>query len=1224
LTAPDATTERRPYSLGSDSPFPGLRPFDFHDAEWFFGREREVIDLLRRLAQTRFLVVTGDSGSGKSSLVRAGLLPKLANGALCSDGGSWWFAVTTPGTAPLTRLGEALGAAVDSRRVMGVKDARAGASADGAVNQRGFRAEFLGFDPKALAELYPALKGNDRLLIVIDQFEELFRPDFMRREDWLDQATMYVQTLLEASTLRGGRIFVMFTMRSDFLGPCDRIPTLVESINDNCLYLVPRLSRRAVRDLIIKPLERAEVIVSDEAVRRVAEIFESSDQDRVPLLQYALRLLWDKGEQTWRKASKLELADWEKFLEEFRIGQGDPPFRVLSKLFDASAEALIASESDQRVKDLQLIFREICEVTQDRIIRNPKRVKDLVLGAMNFRPSVEDLFERLTGNGPLIVARERTAGEGFGWWSVSTSLTEDSILDVPHECVPRHWNRFKEAASKRSAEERIGQRLGTTEEMADAKDRPAAQAAEGAQPTKFSVPFDLTNGGADALAAPEAADAAAYLETVKDSLNPFPVAQWQRIQHALKSIERAFDAWRNQRAHGGALSSSPIDGGELTPDTDPAPILRMKLAAQVVADLRNSAELAGFEAEWLPFCERIWWKLGAASDEFSPVTDGNYERAWSALYLARAALAHEDYERAKRWAHSSKQSFERLASSRDKMLVHYADAIGKRAERDENAAFQKLCVALTRAVTARLPSATLGKDAYVILEDLAECSIALGQWDAAVRCSWLAWEEGRTGGGEAQDWQSAQLTLAIALTEGMAASDSSVVSAGRSIWRELARLLLESVIRTARSRPLITRAHAHLALLLGDRGAPDEEVQEHVENALRLESERPVLSPRLKIDLDRLQQRARGSGGPAQSVRPSARSEDRPQHAPLPPELLEELSKRLLQDSDKAADEAWDVLLKSRAVPITLQRAGFHFEQDSGISDEEVQKRIDAARKNCLGDLSDQTRPAGWWREFEEAERHRPRLVLRLLRELEARATNVRSFFESYGRSDCNNSQANLDFLDYTKLTSQKHASHSDSMRVETDADESVAMWWSAFDARTLSADKVLQARWKLLPVEVVTELARFTELPTGGPAARGLPERLALEWAREHVASDERPKWVNEQLASAEEYVETEPGPRDEATSRYWDELKVSQPLEAVALARELKRRSIPLEKFVHIRNHKCTSSTTLPALLAYASYWTFREREQDERRRALAELQSAAEVARAESVAQQERPGQ
>src|SRR5262245_13414921 len=90
------------------NPFPGLRPYDFDDSHLFFGRDQQTDELISKLRASRFVTVLGSSGSGKSSLLRAGLLPALEAGLMSFAGSRWRTAVMRPGNAPLRMLAEAL------------------------------------------------------------------------------------------------------------------------------------------------------------------------------------------------------------------------------------------------------------------------------------------------------------------------------------------------------------------------------------------------------------------------------------------------------------------------------------------------------------------------------------------------------------------------------------------------------------------------------------------------------------------------------------------------------------------------------------------------------------------------------------------------------------------------------------------------------------------------------------------------------------------------------------------------------------------------------------------------------------------------------------------------------------------------------------------------------------------------------------------------------------
>src|SRR6266852_1179846 len=91
-------------SMGLRQPYPGLRPFEPDEAMKFYGREIHTAELLRRLSENRFIAVVGSSGSGKSSLIRAGLLPALYRGRLIGATSQWRICIMRPGDAPMESL----------------------------------------------------------------------------------------------------------------------------------------------------------------------------------------------------------------------------------------------------------------------------------------------------------------------------------------------------------------------------------------------------------------------------------------------------------------------------------------------------------------------------------------------------------------------------------------------------------------------------------------------------------------------------------------------------------------------------------------------------------------------------------------------------------------------------------------------------------------------------------------------------------------------------------------------------------------------------------------------------------------------------------------------------------------------------------------------------------------------------------------------------------------
>src|SRR3954470_20157096 len=192
------------------APFPGLRPFRVSDAEFFCGQEKQIEALYKRLGESRFVTVMGVSGCGKSSLVRAGLVPLLSGDGVPLRN-RWAVVVTRPGSDPVANLAQKIENAFGQSGV----EAR-------------LRASELGIlDAVKRAELPP----NRRILIIVDQFEELFR--YLRsshKSEAQDEAAFFIKLLLGASQRADSQVYVVTTMRSEYLEKCSLFYGLAEAV----------------------------------------------------------------------------------------------------------------------------------------------------------------------------------------------------------------------------------------------------------------------------------------------------------------------------------------------------------------------------------------------------------------------------------------------------------------------------------------------------------------------------------------------------------------------------------------------------------------------------------------------------------------------------------------------------------------------------------------------------------------------------------------------------------------------------------------------------------------------------------------------------------------------------------------------------------------------------------------------------------------------------------
>ncbi len=419
----------------SSTPFPGLRPFRRDEADVFFGREEQVDQLLGKLETCRFLAVVGVSGCGKSSLVRAGMLSALEGGFLASAGPRWHVVEMRPGNHPLSNLAHSLlGSQLLSEEWTNHDDAQAYVRA---VLKRGP----LGLVELLRESLHP---GKSNLLLLVDQFEEIFR--FHRHGD-ANEATAFVDLLLASANQAETPIYVVLTMRSDFLGDCTVFSGVPEAINEG-QFLIPRLSREQCKAAILGPPAMFDADVEPELVNHVLNDI-GSDPDQLPLMQHALMRVWNRaGEETISEPhnGKEENGFITLTLSEYQAVGG------LKNALSNHADELFNgfSAEDQRVAET--MFRALSERGADgRDIRRPVPLQT-VADVAQVSP---DVIARI-----VEVFRDPTCS--FLTPPAGVELEPDTVLDISHESLIRQWKRMTEWVQTEADSAAIYRRLSET------------------------------------------------------------------------------------------------------------------------------------------------------------------------------------------------------------------------------------------------------------------------------------------------------------------------------------------------------------------------------------------------------------------------------------------------------------------------------------------------------------------------------------------------------------------------------------------------------------------------------------------------------------------------------------------------------------------------------------------------------------------------------------------
>jgi WD40 repeat protein/energy-coupling factor transporter ATP-binding protein EcfA2 len=386
------------------NPFPGLRPFATEEANLFFGRQQQIEDLVTRLSETSLVAVTGTSGCGKSSLVLAGLLNELAVRWSAGTGIEWRPVVFRPGNRPIGNLAKKL--------------ARALHPSETDWNDRVdplYGMLKLGGLGLVNAVQVAQLQPQARVVVVVDQFEELFR---MNRMTDPEEAAAFVKLLLNAANDGGSPVSVVLTLRSNELGHCADFRDLPEAINRG-QFLVPKLKREQRKEAIVKPVELLGFQIAPRLVQRVLNDVSDSFDD-LPIMQHALTRTWQYWAAKCQGSRPIDLEDYEAIGTTAKAlsNHADEAYNSLPKLVGVTEKVFRALTVAEGVENRRpLDFERLCRV----------------VGANS-------------ADVALVVDRFRRPDTAFLVPPLGTELSSNPVIDITHESLIRQWQKLRDWA----------------------------------------------------------------------------------------------------------------------------------------------------------------------------------------------------------------------------------------------------------------------------------------------------------------------------------------------------------------------------------------------------------------------------------------------------------------------------------------------------------------------------------------------------------------------------------------------------------------------------------------------------------------------------------------------------------------------------------------------------------------------------------------------------------
>ncbi|MGK7893531.1 MAG: caspase family protein [Xenococcus sp. (in: cyanobacteria)] len=384
-------------------PYMGLQAFTEESAQYFYGRDALVQRLVNHVNHETKLAVIGASGSGKSSVVRAGLFYQLSQGQQIPQSDRWLLKCFRPGSNPFVSLAQCL-------------SNEAGQTAN--TQLRLPIEELLSQGVEGFVKWLRS-RPEPMVVLVVDQFEELFT---LARES---ERKQFVDMLLETVEYAGDRFKLIFTLRADFISSCLEIPKLAEIIQKFSVLVTPYLTESEYREAIVKPATQVGLKVEPGLEEVLLQELSGGTGD-LPLLQFVLQKLWENRHRgvltldAYRKLGGIKgalekqaqdlydsldpetqaAAKWI-FLNLTKIGDGTEDTRrrvTKSDLIVPKYPAELIEKTLQKLTEAKLIITNLPSGIATGVSRDDRLTRDysqLLRRAMQQEPTVEVVHEIL-------------------------------------------------------------------------------------------------------------------------------------------------------------------------------------------------------------------------------------------------------------------------------------------------------------------------------------------------------------------------------------------------------------------------------------------------------------------------------------------------------------------------------------------------------------------------------------------------------------------------------------------------------------------------------------------------------------------------------------------------------------------------------------------------------------------------------------------------------------